>query len=183
MIKREKEAKLPSNHFVKTGLNSGTVWQIEKLESLDWIEKDQNLIILGNCATGKTAFASHIGRKALEAGCRVAYTTLEDYLLTVRNKGRRDTDRKKFQYYLSSSLIIIGEVMYTSLTNEELTMFYQSSMLYHDVPCYTKGNKLSTRFTGHSDVPGSAEKQTAQKDKRNQFFSCVFCLDKIYVRI
>lgn len=132
MIKREKEAKLPSNQFVKTALNSGAVWQVEKLESLDWIEKDQNLIILGNCATGKTAFASHIGRKALEAGNRVAYTTLEDYLLTVRNKGRRDVDRKRFHYYLSCSLIIIDEVMYTTLTNEELTMFYQSSMLLNE---------------------------------------------------
>ena len=100
------------------------LWQIEKLESLDWIEKDQNLIILGNCATGKTAFASHIGRKALEAGCRVAYTTLEDYLLTVRNKGRREVDRKRFHYYLSCSLIIIDEVMYTTL--------YQSSMLLNE---------------------------------------------------
>ena len=132
MLKREKEAKLPNNQFIKAELNSGTVWQIEKLESLGWIEEDQNLIILGNCATGKTAFASHIGRKALEAGNRVAYTTLEDYLLTVRNKGRRDVDRKRFQYYLSCSLIIIDEVMYTSLTGEELTMFYQSSMLLNE---------------------------------------------------
>ena len=132
MIKREKEAKLPRSHFVKPGLNSGAEWQIEKLESLEWIEEDRNLIILGDCATGKTAFASHIGRKALAADIRVAYTTLEDYLLTVRNKGRRDTDRKRFQYYLSCSLIIIDEVMYMALTNEELTMFYQSSMLLNE---------------------------------------------------
>ena len=53
-------------------------------------------------------------------------------MLTVRNKGRREPDRKRFQYYLSCSLIIIDEVMYTTLTNEELTMFYQSSMLLNE---------------------------------------------------
>ena len=132
MIKREKEAKLPNIQFISSKLNSGVLWQIEKLEGLEWIEEDQNLVILGNCATGKTSFASHIGRIALEANIRVAYTTLEDYLLTVRNKGKRDADRKRFQYYLSCSLIIIDEVMYTSLSNEELTIFYQSSMLLNE---------------------------------------------------
>jgi len=132
MIKREKEAKLPKNKFIKSKLNSGALWQIEKLEGLEWIEEDQNLVILGNCATGKTSFASHIGRLALEAGIKVAYMTLEDYLLTVRNKGKRDADRKRFQYYSSCSLIIIDEVMYTSLRDEELTMFYQSSMLLNE---------------------------------------------------
>ena len=132
VIKRGKEARLPSSQFTKAELNSGAIWQIEKLESLEWIDNDQNLIILGNCATGKTSFASYIGRKALEANIRVGYTTLEDYLLTVRNKGKRDVDRKRFQYYLSCSLIIIDEVMYTRLTDEELTMFYQSSMLLNE---------------------------------------------------
>ena len=132
MIRREKEAKLPNTQFISSKLNSGTLWQIEKLEGLEWIEEDQNLVILGNCATGKTSFASHIGRIALEANIKVAYTTLEDYLLTVRNKGKREVDRKRFQYYLSCSLIIIDEVMYTSLSNEELTIFYQSSMLLNE---------------------------------------------------
>ena len=132
VIKRSKEARLPNGQFIKAELNSGTMWQIEKLESLEWIDDDQNLIILGNCASGKTSFASYIGRIALEANIRVAYTTLEDYLLTVRNKGKRDADRKRFQYYLSCSLIIIDEVMYTRLTDEELTMFYQSSMLLNE---------------------------------------------------
>ena len=32
IIKREKEAKLPNNQFIKAELNSGAVWQVEKLE-------------------------------------------------------------------------------------------------------------------------------------------------------
>ena len=49
MAKREKESKLPYKEFLKSRVNEGIAWQIDRLESLQWIDEFQNLIIIGEC--------------------------------------------------------------------------------------------------------------------------------------
>ena len=55
MAKREKESKLPYKEFLKSRVNEGIAWQIDRLESLQWIDEFQNLIIIGECDKGKTS--------------------------------------------------------------------------------------------------------------------------------
>lgn len=60
VLRREKAGRLPKKEFVTTNINSGIAWQIERLEELEWIEKDQNLILIGKCGSGKTSLAAHL---------------------------------------------------------------------------------------------------------------------------
>jgi hypothetical protein len=83
VLKREKAGRIPKKTFVASHINSGIAWQIERLEELEWIEREQNLILIGKCSTGKTSLAAHLGRKALEEGIKASYATFDDFLYTV----------------------------------------------------------------------------------------------------
>lgn len=132
VLRREKAGRLPKKEFVSTNINSGIAWQIERLEELEWIEKDQNLILIGKCGCGKTSLAAHLGRKALEAGIKVSYNTFDDFLYTINNKDVSDKQMRRFRYFTQSSLIIIDDMMYTGVRNEDLVKFYHSIMLLNE---------------------------------------------------
>ena len=132
VLRHEKAGRLPKKEFVTTNINSGIAWQIERLEELEWIEKDQNLILIGKCGCGKTSLAAHLGRKALEEGIKVSYNTFDDFLYTINNKDASDKQMRRFRYFTASSLIIIDDMMYTGVRNEDLVKFYHSIMLLNE---------------------------------------------------
>ena len=132
VLRREKAGRLPKKEFVKTSINSGIAWHIERLEELEWIEKDQNLIVIGKCGSGKTSLAAHLGRIALEAGIKVSYNSYEDFLYTIDNKATSEKQRRRFRYFTQSSLIVIDDMMYAGIREEDLVKFYHSIMLLNE---------------------------------------------------
>ena len=153
LVKREKISRLPHKVFIKEKVGSGTAWQIEQLETLDWIDEEQNLVIIGKCGSGKTSLAAHLGKLALESGEKVAYATISDFVYTVLHKDETNKQRDRFKYFQSCSLIILDEVMYTRLTPEDLTVFYQYIMLLSEtrsIVCITN-RELSAWADGAYD--------------------------------
>ena len=153
LVKREKISRLPHKVFIKEKVGSGTAWQIEQLETLDWIDEEQNLVIIGKCGSGKTSLAAHLGKLALESGEKVAYATISDFIYTVLHKDETNKQRDRFKYFQSCSLIILDEVMYTRLTPEDLTVFYQYIMLFSEsrsIVCITN-RELSAWADGAFD--------------------------------
>ena len=153
LVKREKTSRLPHKVFIKEKVGSGTAWQIEQLETLDWIDEEQNLVIIGKCGSGKTSLAAHLGKLALESGEKVAYATISDFIYTVLHKDETNKQRDRFKYFQSCSLIILDEVMYTRLTPEDLTVFYQYIMLFSEsrsIVCITN-RELSAWADGAFD--------------------------------
>ncbi len=132
VFKREKAGRLPKKEFVPSKLNSGVAWQIERLEELEWIEKDQNIILIGKCGSGKTSLAAHLGRKALKAGIKVSYNSYDEFIYTIDNKATSEKQRQRFKYFTQSSLIIIDDMMYTGIREEDLVKFYHSIMLLNE---------------------------------------------------
>ena len=132
VLRREKAGRLPKKEFVKTSINSGIAWHIERLEELEWIEKDQNLIVIGKCGCGKTSLAAHLGRIALEAGIKVSYNSYDDFLYTIDNKATSEKQRRRFRYFTQSSLIVIDDMMYAGIREEDLVKFYHSIMLLNE---------------------------------------------------
>ena len=54
-IKRNRNAsRLPQREFDPSRLKPGIAWQVEQLESMQWIEDEQNIVVIGKCDTGKT---------------------------------------------------------------------------------------------------------------------------------
>ena len=94
-----------------------------------WLGRDYFIDIsrvLGRCDTGKTSLAAHIGEIALRAGERVVYYNVDDFLQIIRNKDKTDKYHRKFNYILTCSVIIIDELMYVSLSEDDLPLFYRA---------------------------------------------------------
>lgn len=126
IAKRRKESRLPRKAFSIETLNKGVAWHIQQLENLSWIEKAEDLILLGRCDTGKTSLVVHLGELALETGHRVYYCSSDEFLDIVRNKDHIERCSRKFKYMLSADLIILDEVMYVALSDQDLPLFYRA---------------------------------------------------------
>ena len=126
-IKRNKNAsRLPDKQFDPEKLKPGIAWQVEQLETLSWIDEEQNIVIIGKCDTGKTTLAAHIGQMALSKKESVYYCNIEEFLRVVRNKDSSRKTEKIYRYMLNCSTIIIDDVMYASITPEDLPVFYRA---------------------------------------------------------
>lgn len=123
-VKREKESRLPYKEFIKAKVNDGLAWQIDRLESLQWLDEMQNLIIIGKCDTGKTSLASHLGRKALENGERVSYVTITRFLEIISRKDKINKFHNLWRQIAQSSVVIIDDMMYARIPDEDLPPLY-----------------------------------------------------------
>jgi len=123
------KAKFP---FIKTieafdfsyqpGLNAQ---QILRLSSLDFIEKKENIIFLGNPGVGKTHLAVGLGLKTCSSKYRVAFITAANLLeeLQIAFRGGMLTDR--LLYYSRLNLLIIDEVGYMPINKEQANLLFQ----------------------------------------------------------
>lgn len=79
--------------------------QMERLASLDFVRKGDNLFITGCSGTGKSYLATALGYEACKAGMRVLYANASKLMGTLKiakNKGTIETELKKIEKNSSS---------------------------------------------------------------------------------
>lgn len=128
----KRRSKLPQKQYDDTVLNSGQLWQIEQLETMEWTSSFQNLLIIGKCATGKTSLAVRIGEKAINSGIQTYYSTADNFITVIRNTEKLPKADSIFNYMKNSDLIIIDELFYTDYTREELHLLYRGLMFLNE---------------------------------------------------
>lgn len=124
--KKRKESHLPHKTFDAKHLNLGVQWHIEQLETLSWLHDSTDLTIMGRCDSGKTALATYLGELALQAGMRVFYCDVDGFLSIMRGKDRIERMERKFRYITNCDLLIIDELMYVALSEQDLPLFYRA---------------------------------------------------------
>ena len=124
---RRKKSKLPVVDMKKqyTGIEE---WNMKGLLKLDWLEKCNNLVFYGKCGTGKTQAAVMIADKALDKGYRVYYIKIDELMNVLKTKDVVPKSKKTYEYLKQCDLIIIDDVMYIPLTEEELLILYKVAM-------------------------------------------------------
>ena len=124
--RKRTESRMPRKTFNTNNLNPGVKWHVEQLETLTWLQESTDITILGRCDSGKTSLAVHLGELALQEGMRVYYCDVDEFLNIMRGKDHVPHQQRKFRFILNSDLLIIDELMYVALSEQDLPLFYRA---------------------------------------------------------
>jgi len=122
----KKASRLKQMYFDETKITDGLKWQLSKIKEIDFVNKKQNIFIIGECSTGKTSLASTIGMDVLDKGAKVIYLTLDELLTEVKLK------KRIWNNILNSDVLILDDVFYLSPTEEELIEIYKLLMFLQE---------------------------------------------------
>jgi DNA replication protein DnaC len=125
--------------WLKGGLSKR---QFEELSSLAFVERKENVVLLGPSGLGKTHIMLALAHKACLNGYTAYYTTcldLIDSLQRFREQGRL---RRRLTWLRKPHVLVIDEVGYESLTSEQANLFFQVvNIRYEHNPIIITTNK------------------------------------------
>ena len=100
---------------------------IQDLASLAFIERKENIILLGPSGVGKTHLAIALGYLATQGGIKVRFITAADLVMQLEKAQRQERlETLMKRSFMSPSILIIDEVGYLPLQRNRPTCFSRS---------------------------------------------------------
>lgn len=117
--KRLKAARFPSTKTVE-GFDFGFQTSVNRQEVLDlarmrFVEEHENCVLVGPPGVGKTHLAIALGLKAVEAGYRVCFTTVQDLVDDLYATLADGSFRSHMRSLLANDLVILDELGYLAM--------------------------------------------------------------------
>ena len=99
--------------------------QVRELAGLSFVERTQNVVILGPPGVGKTHLAVALGVKAVEAGYSTLFLTLETLMTRLVRAKHENRLERSLQQLTYPKLLIVDEIGYLPLSREEASLFFR----------------------------------------------------------
>lgn len=99
--------------------------QLQELASLAFIERAENIVLLGPSGVGKSHLATALAYRAVMAGIKTRFITAADLMLqlaTARNQGRLKGYLNRA--VLGPRLLVVDEIGYLPFGREEANLFF-----------------------------------------------------------
>ncbi len=108
--------------WLKGGL---TAAQLAEFSSLAFIERKENLVLMGPSGLGKTHLMLALAHKACQNGYTVWYTSCIDLMENLTHAREQGRLKRRLTWLRKPHLILIDEVGYENLTKEQANLFFQ----------------------------------------------------------
>jgi DNA replication protein DnaC len=98
---------------------------VRELAGLSFVERTQNVVLLGPPGVGKTHLAVALGVKAVEAGYSALFLTLETLITRLVRAKHENRLERALQQLAYPKVLIIDEIGYLPLSREEASVFFR----------------------------------------------------------
>jgi DNA replication protein DnaC len=106
-----------------TGVPKAT---LQELSGLAFIERNENVVLVGPSGVGKTHLAISLGYLATQGGIKTRFMTAADLMLTLTTAARQGTLAEVLRRaVLAYRLLIIDEIGYLPMSREQANLFFQ----------------------------------------------------------
>jgi DNA replication protein DnaC len=99
--------------------------QILSLHELTFIERKENIILLGPAGVGKTHIAISLAVTAAERGKRIYFSTFSDLVLSLVEAEKQGRLKERLTALKNPSLLIVDEIGYLPVTAGGTNLFFQ----------------------------------------------------------
>ena len=99
--------------------------KITELGKLDFIDANENIIIIGPPGVGKSMIATGIGMNAVSAGYKVLFVNAKDLIDQLYDRMKEGTLRQTLEELDRIPLLIVDELSYIQMDRERESLFFQ----------------------------------------------------------
>ena len=108
--------------WLKGGLPSG---RFEELKSLSFIERKENIVLLGSSGVGKTHIMLGLGHRACMSGYSAYYISCRDAIERLLKAREQNRLRRALAWFRKPHVLLIDEVGHEPLTPEQAHVLFQ----------------------------------------------------------
>ena len=106
--------------------------QIESLHEIGFVERRENVILLGPPSVGKTHLAISLAIAAAEAGRRVYYGTLAGLIESLTEAKAAGNLSRRLRVLTHPALLVVDEIGYLPISQDGAVLFFQPINARHE---------------------------------------------------